>query len=278
MTMTEEKIGSLFEALANHYWSVPIKFVIDRMTEWHPEVTKDKIERVLKRCDDNLFWHHCCVETDGLEEPELVVEHLVVLGREDLDRFISARIAVPICVWDEESILNSEAARFDLPEAKAIIQFGKTELALNDSWVKQLVEDCSFNQPLSFCEGKSWVMGILHQEQYGKIHFRTIEQVKRFRELGNNLYRVIPNPVFRGWKPVEINNPPVLLDDIPKKDEDIPDGRKKLDKIFAPYGGRQKAGQLLMQGLLENAPRKKIGRNEPCPCGSGMKYKKCCGK
>jgi len=23
---------------------------------------------------------------------------------------------------------------------------------------------------------------------------------------------------------------------------------------------------------------KKAGRNEPCPCGSGKKYKKCCGK
>jgi len=22
----------------------------------------------------------------------------------------------------------------------------------------------------------------------------------------------------------------------------------------------------------------KIGRNEPCPCGSGKKYKKCCGR
>ena len=25
------------------------------------------------------------------------------------------------------------------------------------------------------------------------------------------------------------------------------------------------------------SPRKKVGRNEPCPCGSGKKYKKCCG-
>ena len=23
---------------------------------------------------------------------------------------------------------------------------------------------------------------------------------------------------------------------------------------------------------------KKPGRNDPCPCGSGLKYKKCCGK
>ena len=22
----------------------------------------------------------------------------------------------------------------------------------------------------------------------------------------------------------------------------------------------------------------KVGRNDPCPCGSGKKYKKCCGK
>jgi len=25
-------------------------------------------------------------------------------------------------------------------------------------------------------------------------------------------------------------------------------------------------------------PQKKVGRNEPCPCGSGRKYKHCCGK
>ena len=24
--------------------------------------------------------------------------------------------------------------------------------------------------------------------------------------------------------------------------------------------------------------RSEIGRNEPCPCGSGKKYKKCCGQ
>jgi len=22
----------------------------------------------------------------------------------------------------------------------------------------------------------------------------------------------------------------------------------------------------------------KVGRNDPCPCGSGKKYKRCCGK
>jgi len=28
----------------------------------------------------------------------------------------------------------------------------------------------------------------------------------------------------------------------------------------------------------QGAAGKKIGRNDPCPCGSGKKYKKCCGR
>ena len=28
--------------------------------------------------------------------------------------------------------------------------------------------------------------------------------------------------------------------------------------------------------IRRNSVRKKIGRNAPCPCGSGKKYKKCC--
>ena len=35
--------------------------------------------------------------------------------------------------------------------------------------------------------------------------------------------------------------------------------------------------------ILLNPPKpkiaeEKVGRNEPCPCGSGNKYKKCCGR
>ena len=35
-----------------------------------------------------------------------------------------------------------------------------------------------------------------------------------------------------------------------------------------------------LDGELIDAPpaNRKVGRNEPCPCGSGRKYKKCCGR
>jgi len=41
---------------------------------------------------------------------------------------------------------------------------------------------------------------------------------------------------------------------------------KKLRKIF---------GIDLKPYIRES---NKVGRNEPCTCGSGLKYKKCCGK
>jgi SWIM/SEC-C metal-binding protein len=36
--------------------------------------------------------------------------------------------------------------------------------------------------------------------------------------------------------------------------------------------------ELLLNPLKTKIAEKKVGRNEPCPCGSGKKFKKCCGK
>ena len=40
------------------------------------------------------------------------------------------------------------------------------------------------------------------------------------------------------------------------------------------------AGHLYYAWGEEPGPRRvhKVGRNAPCPCGSGRKYKKCCGR
>jgi uncharacterized protein YecA (UPF0149 family) len=35
-------------------------------------------------------------------------------------------------------------------------------------------------------------------------------------------------------------------------------------------------GEVVVKQIKLEAP--KVGRNDPCPCGSGKKYKKCCGK
>ncbi len=65
---------------------------------------------------------------------------------------------------------------------------------------------------------------------------------------------------------------------------------KEVESIFAENGWKCTIGlepdkpenitdlEILLNPTKPNIAEKKIGRNEPCPCGSGKKYKKCCGK
>jgi len=52
---------------------------------------------------------------------------------------------------------------------------------------------------------------------------------------------------------------------------------------FSGYKGPEKSGQGdngakdMVRQKVKDSDGKKIGRNDPCPCGSGKKYKKCCG-
>lgn len=269
--MTTDQICTLFSAFANYYWSVSAEFVASKIMEWHPEVTIEQIVRALKKCNDNPFSYHCCLLKDGLDEPEITTEHLYAVSDESLDNFLAARIDGPYCDCDEETILllKKGLKYLDIPEVKAILEFGKDVLHLDDEWAEQLLDDCPFNQSIALCEGKSWVQEVLIQESYTKIRFSKVDQVSRFRELGNQLYRVLPNPVLKGWKPTELDSPPTLLDDISEKDDDIPNRHKDLDELFKNCGGRENLRRMML------GP---VRRNDPCPCGSGKKYKKCCWK
>lgn len=51
-----------------------------------------------------------------------------------------------------------------------------------------------------------------------------------------------------------------------------------LDESWAQFFDEDYYGEISGVKKIQDNLRKKIGRNEPCPCGSGTKYKKCHGK
>ena len=54
--------------------------------------------------------------------------------------------------------------------------------------------------------------------------------------------------------------------------------KEKAEKSYRAEFGTDPMYDLIMQDEPAGRARSnKIGRNEPCPCGSGKKYKKCCG-
>ena len=51
---------------------------------------------------------------------------------------------------------------------------------------------------------------------------------------------------------------------------------KEWDNILTPERRKELYKQQKASGTI--VKEKKVGRNDPCPCGSGKKYKFCCGK
>ena len=56
-----------------------------------------------------------------------------------------------------------------------------------------------------------------------------------------------------------------LMDVLTKSYADLMAKEAKPQTVYAGRGSYRRSSE-------------KIGRNEPCPCGSGKKYKHCCGK
>ncbi|TLS71787.1 preprotein translocase subunit SecA [Aliarcobacter thereius] len=59
------------------------------------------------------------------------------------------------------------------------------------------------------------------------------------------------------------------------------DAQKEKEAIERMKASMEKANSNQTTNIAQEAVRtsdKKIARNEPCPCGSGLKYKQCCGK
>ncbi len=58
-----------------------------------------------------------------------------------------------------------------------------------------------------------------------------------------------------------------------QREEDIEQMREQTPQNFVLSRGEEATSQAPLKREV-----KKVGRNDPCPCGSGKKYKKCCGQ
>jgi len=92
--------------------------------------------------------------------------------------------------------------------------------------------------------------------------------------------------IFDGKKPARLgteNNPAIVN---VQTEERV----KELESVFEANGWKYSIAlkpdkpedikdlEILLNPIKTRIAEKKVGRNEPCPCGSGKKYKKCCGK
>ncbi len=126
----------------------------------------------------------------------------------------------------------------------------------------------------------------VHYEQKDPLVIYKIESFKLFDQLLNEISQESVNILMRGQIPMMQQADDAEAEALRAKEAAR---RQQLEEA-----NRQLAQQQLMQAnrgneeeAIENeeAPKQmpakaedKVGRNDPCPCGSGKKYKQCCGK
>ena len=61
-----------------------------------------------------------------------------------------------------------------------------------------------------------------------------------------------------------------------RRPEPKPQPKMTEARVYDPQA-QSRPQEIKKQVTVKNT-EKKVGRNDPCPCGSGKKYKNCCGK
>lgn len=133
-----------------------------------------------------------------------------------------------------------------------------------------------------------------HLEELG-VQLRSRRDAERFMALYSAFHNTTRMPCNRGYTPDEmmqmtppeerfksLSLGPNIRKSLQTGEMDIEDFRKHILTMKLPSEAMRSD---LLKQLADIKPpvtqpekQKKIGRNDPCPCGSGKKYKRCCGK
>ncbi|MFA6260483.1 MAG: preprotein translocase subunit SecA [Bacteroidia bacterium] len=116
-------------------------------------------------------------------------------------------------------------------------------------------------------------------EQKDPLLIYKLESFNLFKNMLSRVNKDVLSMLFKGYIPVQNNNPVQAAPVPQRKQERLQTSRTddlaeaQMAAARAASGNSQEAQrQQQIKGVI------KIGRNDPCPCGSGKKYKNCHGK
>ncbi|MGP0584212.1 SEC-C metal-binding domain-containing protein [Paenibacillus timonensis] len=134
------------------------------------------------------------------------------------------------------------------PQLTALREFVTKEFRLDPESTEYLVDDIQLA-----CSMEASLEDLLYEFERRDLDFTSQKQAQQTVALITDVY-----DHTRMW-----SNAGHTLDELRQMQE---------------MSGGQSATPSIRGHIVQQVRSNKIGRNEPCPCGSGLKYKKCCGK
>ncbi|HAY72378.1 MAG TPA: hypothetical protein DCY31_00730 [Ruminococcaceae bacterium] len=257
--LPEETISLLhryFDAFSNFYHLLPLRDAYKIISEQNPNLLSFEdfifFSEIVRREQHNYFIDSEA-DWEGKEvDPQrryIIIEYLLVVDINDYYNLKHIQKGKPLYIPPKDELLKYDDEYYyeKTPQALAMQDFLKKRCHLTGCDLEDIMIDIR-SELLFFDSDICHIFDII--ERYGIVFTKSMaeEFVEKYYLWNNN----IRMPANRGYTPVEI--------------------RKKINvrsetASFSPF-----------EYLTKQAKNKDIPKNALCPCGSGKKYKRCCGK
>ncbi len=291
-----------FNAMANLYGIIPLHKAKEILFSLSPKlVTEDEFlaftEIARHECEGYYILGGDELYTDVRHTKPLDREIIdVAMIDESIDLFIETKRRQqdkPYYVPDKKHLLEYEDPFYceDTPEKCRLRTFLKERCNLSDARETVVFEELLYGVR-SVAVQPADVFG--HLEKLG-VRFKSQRDVERFTALYRAFHNTTRMPCNRGYTPDELMQMtppeerfrslslgPNIRKSLQTGEMDMEDIRKQILTMELPSEAVRFDLLKQLADIKPSAPQtekqKKVGRNDPCPCGSGKKYKRCCGK
>ena len=296
---TSRLLRKYFNAMANLYGIIPLKKAYEIISEQNPalvtepeflafaEIARHEIADYYILGAEEIYTNRASVEP---MRREIIDTLLVADNMEQYAQTKDIQRGKPYYVPPKKELLLYDAALYceETPVVTALKQFLATGLHLNADKAEEVSQGLLYN---ARCVGAGFQDLMRHLEKLG-IRFRSAGDVQKFAELYQDFHNNTRMQCNRGYTPTETAAMQPLEQSLPRSLSFGPNLRGALvsgamnaaelrDGVLAMDLPNEELRTSLLGEISAAAasPAKaKVGRNDPCPCGSGKKYKKCCGQ
>ena len=299
---TSRLLRKYFNAMANLYGIIPLHKAKEIIFSLSPKlVTEEEFlsfaEIARHECEDYYILGNDELYSDVRRTKPLDREIIsAVLMAESIDCVIEIKRnqqGKPYYVPDKNHLLEYVDPCYceDTPEIRKLRAFLKGNCDMSDEREAVVFEELLRGARLAAIQ----LADVFEYLDNLGVRLKSQRDVERFTALYNAFHNTTRMPCNRGYTPDEMMRvmPPkegfksLSLGPNIKKylqtgEMDIEDFRKQILTMDLPSEAMRFD---LLKQLADIKPsasqpgkQKKVGRNDPCPCGSGKKYKRCCGK
>ena len=299
---TSRLLRKYFNAMANLYGIIPLHKAKEIIFSLSPKlVTEEEFlsfaEIARHECEDYYIMGDDEIYSDVGRTKPLDREIIsAVLIAESIDCVIEIKRnqqGKPYYVPDRNHLLEYVDPCYceDTPEMRKLRAFLKGNCDMSDEREAVVFEELLRGARLAAIQ----LADVFEYLDNLGVRLKSQRDVESFTALYNAFHNTTRMPCNRGYTPDEMMRvmPPkegfksLSLGPNIKKylqtgEMDIEDFRKQILTMEMPSEAMRFDLLKQLADIKPSAPQpekqKKVGRNDPCPCGSGKKYKRCCGK